>query len=163
MSEQRVLLDAANFMDSPRVSRITAVPTQDIREIVQRFLHACYTDIGKAPRLLDGQELAAILCDVLPRYFGVRDRLLPATEEVLRAFLEHLDETEVVFGIFELRTALDCHIEAFRQAVLSGIAHADGIAITAKGKTIVHRAEKTGRNDPCPCGSGKKFKKCCGM
>ncbi|MHB1233637.1 MAG: UPF0149 family protein [Burkholderiales bacterium] len=23
-------------------------------------------------------------------------------------------------------------------------------------------AEKVGRNDPCPCGSGKKFKKCCG-
>lgn len=23
-------------------------------------------------------------------------------------------------------------------------------------------AEKTGRNDPCPCGSGKKYKKCCG-
>jgi preprotein translocase subunit SecA len=22
--------------------------------------------------------------------------------------------------------------------------------------------EKTGRNDPCPCGSGKKYKKCCG-
>jgi hypothetical protein len=27
-----------------------------------------------------------------------------------------------------------------------------------------HRAtsEKVGRNDPCPCGSGKKYKKCCG-
>jgi yecA family protein len=24
-------------------------------------------------------------------------------------------------------------------------------------------ATKTGRNDPCPCGSGKKFKKCCGQ
>jgi SEC-C motif-containing protein len=23
-------------------------------------------------------------------------------------------------------------------------------------------ADKVGRNDPCPCGSGKKFKKCCG-
>jgi hypothetical protein len=23
--------------------------------------------------------------------------------------------------------------------------------------------EKAGRNDPCPCGSGKKFKKCCGV
>ena len=23
-------------------------------------------------------------------------------------------------------------------------------------------APKTGRNDPCPCGSGKKYKKCCG-
>ena len=27
----------------------------------------------------------------------------------------------------------------------------------------VHRqAEKVGRNDPCSCGSGKKYKKCCG-
>ena len=26
----------------------------------------------------------------------------------------------------------------------------------------VHRAATPGRNDPCPCGSGKKYKKCCG-
>ena len=26
----------------------------------------------------------------------------------------------------------------------------------------VRKAEKVGRNDPCPCGSGKKYKKCCG-
>ena len=24
------------------------------------------------------------------------------------------------------------------------------------------KSQKIGRNDPCPCGSGKKFKKCCG-
>ncbi|MBM3706477.1 MAG: hypothetical protein FJW66_08135, partial [Actinobacteria bacterium] len=24
------------------------------------------------------------------------------------------------------------------------------------------RVQKVGRNDPCPCGSGKKYKKCCG-
>ncbi|MDR1858606.1 MAG: YchJ family protein [Treponema sp.] len=28
--------------------------------------------------------------------------------------------------------------------------------------TIVRTGPKTGRNDPCPCGSGKKFKHCCG-
>ncbi len=27
---------------------------------------------------------------------------------------------------------------------------------------VLKRAEKVGRNDPCPCGSGKKYKKCCG-
>ena len=27
----------------------------------------------------------------------------------------------------------------------------------------VINAEKVGRNDPCPCGSGKKYKKCCGI
>lgn len=25
-----------------------------------------------------------------------------------------------------------------------------------------HSGKKAGRNDPCPCGSGKKFKQCCG-
>lgn len=31
-----------------------------------------------------------------------------------------------------------------------------------KSTTIVHDGPKIGRNDPCPCGSGKKYKKCCG-
>ncbi|MFW6061281.1 MAG: SEC-C metal-binding domain-containing protein, partial [Planctomycetota bacterium] len=31
-----------------------------------------------------------------------------------------------------------------------------------KPKTITREVPKVGRNDPCPCGSGKKFKKCCG-
>ena len=31
---------------------------------------------------------------------------------------------------------------------------------TLKGGT--HKKEKVGRNDPCPCGSGKKYKNCCG-
>lgn len=30
-----------------------------------------------------------------------------------------------------------------------------------KSKTVVN-GPKIGRNDPCPCGSGKKYKKCCG-
>lgn len=31
-----------------------------------------------------------------------------------------------------------------------------------KPMTHRHEAPKVGRNDPCPCGSGKKYKKCCG-
>ena len=31
-----------------------------------------------------------------------------------------------------------------------------------KGHTVRRETPKIGRNDPCPCGSGKKFKKCCG-
>ena len=34
---------------------------------------------------------------------------------------------------------------------------------TVKTKTIVREVPKVGRNDPCPCGSGKKYKKCCGV
>jgi hypothetical protein len=28
--------------------------------------------------------------------------------------------------------------------------------------TVVRNEKKVGRNDPCPCGSGKKYKNCCG-
>ena len=31
-----------------------------------------------------------------------------------------------------------------------------------KESTTIHKPKKIGRNDPCPCGSGKKYKKCCG-
>ena len=31
-----------------------------------------------------------------------------------------------------------------------------------KSRPFVRESPKVGRNDPCPCGSGKKFKKCCG-
>ncbi len=33
---------------------------------------------------------------------------------------------------------------------------------TAKAQPIVNDGPKVGRNDPCPCGSGKKYKQCCG-
>ena len=32
----------------------------------------------------------------------------------------------------------------------------------APAKPFVRAVEKVGRNDPCSCGSGRKFKKCCG-
>jgi SEC-C motif-containing protein len=33
----------------------------------------------------------------------------------------------------------------------------------SSAKTVRRETPKVGRNDPCPCGSGKKFKKCCGL
>ena len=36
----------------------------------------------------------------------------------------------------------------------------DGVSVAPK--TEKRETPKVGRNDPCPCGSGKKYKKCCG-
>jgi len=33
--------------------------------------------------------------------------------------------------------------------------------LTFNNESIKRDGDKTGRNDPCPCGSGKKYKKCC--
>jgi preprotein translocase subunit SecA len=39
----------------------------------------------------------------------------------------------------------------------------DGEAPKPKQETVVRQQPKVGRNDPCPCGSGKKYKKCHGQ
>ena len=50
---------------------------------------------------------------------------------------------------------------------LSDLSRSDGqrlaSTVTYSGETpYVREEKKVGRNEPCPCGSGKKFKKCCG-
>ncbi len=50
---------------------------------------------------------------------------------------------------------------------LSTFVKRDGIWYFSDGRvlgprTVRHEGPKIGRNDPCPCGSGKKYKKCCG-
>jgi Mrp family chromosome partitioning ATPase len=44
---------------------------------------------------------------------------------------------------------------------LSEISNIAATASDGSATAPVHR-QKVGRNEPCPCGSGKKFKKCCG-
>jgi SEC-C motif-containing protein len=50
---------------------------------------------------------------------------------------------------------------------LSAFKKENGVWFFTAGKTMskpaVRAAPKTGRNDPCICGSGRKFKKCCGQ
>jgi hypothetical protein len=72
--------------------------------------------------------------------------------ELLNAFFEYLSTT----GSFQ---NTDAWIDALSEIgpTYSESIRGDG---RAKGKTVT-RAMKVGRNDPCPCGSGKKYKKCC--
>jgi preprotein translocase subunit SecA len=44
-------------------------------------------------------------------------------------------------------------------AKITGMSGGD---LSGKSQTVVNKEKKIGRNDPCPCGSGKKYKKCCG-
>ena len=53
------------------------------------------------------------------------------------------------------------HVEAARFAREDGQWKYAG-TVPSQGHTVRREAPKVGRNDPCPCGSGKKYKKCCG-
>jgi preprotein translocase subunit SecA len=48
------------------------------------------------------------------------------------------------------------------QPAAAGAAPAPEPEAVGKPRPVRRDAPKVGRNDPCPCGSGKKFKQCCG-
>ena len=56
-------------------------------------------------------------------------------------------------------------MEAFDAGAARSAAAASPFASKRQGEnvTVVRTAPKVGRNDPCPCGSGKKYKHCCGQ
>ncbi|CAB5081315.1 Protein translocase subunit SecA [Olavius algarvensis associated proteobacterium Delta 3] len=82
--------------------------------------------------------------------------------EMFQDMIERIKE-ETVGILFRIQLAEPTEIEKINKPkeqnlVFSG---SDGGA-QAKKKPVRRKTKKVGRNDPCPCGSGKKFKKCCG-
>ncbi len=65
-------------------------------------------------------------------------------------------QTDVVRGLFHVRPAVPVEREQVAQPVAT---NKDDTAVSGPK---VRKEKKVGRNDPCPCGSGKKYKYCCG-
>ncbi len=158
MTRREITLEVAEYLDSDD-SRASSVPREEAREVLHRFLECAYERVAKAPQHLDGEDLSAILRDHLPRHFRRREPLAQQVSDTLESYLDDLETRHTVVHSFELRQALAMNASAFLSAVEIGSADP---ASVAPSEQIVGRGSKVGRNDPCPCGSGKKFKKCCG-
>lgn len=158
MSDSTIRLAVAAFLDSPQALALTAVPRRHQSTIVERFLRSAYEDLGKAPKHLDGHDMHQLIGHVLPGRFPKKDPLAAQAMEVVTAYVDHLGEVEVVTNHWEMKMGLESTAMEFEEAVRTGVAVHHG---HAPQRPIVHKAPKVGRNDPCPCGSGKKFKKCC--
>lgn len=160
MTEKQITLALASFMDSSHAVLLPAPATPEIRTIVLRLLEAAYLDQGKPPEELDGDALQELLGHHLPHRFDPIDRLAEHVPQVAEAWLQHLGEVAVVHHSFEQQMALAPGLDAFQR----GMEQRSGPRRRGPSEigTVTHRAEKTGRNDPCPCGSGLKYKKCHG-
>jgi preprotein translocase subunit SecA len=91
---------------------------------------------------------------------------LPFAEEEYEE--EPEDEEALAAAAQQQRAAAQSTIEDFTRNIqrkkdkeMAELQFAGGEGSSSPGKTVVKNS-KVGRNDPCPCGSGKKYKKCCG-
>lgn len=98
------------------------------------------------------------------RAYGQRDPLVEYKKEGLKLFKEM--ETSIALEIIKLIPQIKSNEVFFNAPVKLTETRDDAIAITkeASVSSINHtknsEGEKVGRNDLCPCGSGKKYKKC---
>jgi preprotein translocase subunit SecA len=110
------------------------------------------------------------------RAYGQRDPLIEYKKEAFGLFTEMLQgiDEEALELIFKLQLAEkerpkrrepEREMQAVHQSTIGmGYASTQPAEEVAPGKPKpVKVGKKVGRNDPCPCGSGKKYKKCCGV
>jgi preprotein translocase subunit SecA len=115
--------------------------------------------------------------------YGQKDPLIEYKKEAFNYFrnlLTNINNT-VVNAIFKMRLASESSDQSQTSSTLSQAnisysgaeeptqfqsgeqsADAEGSEKKEQAQKPVVNQEKIGRNDPCPCGSGKKYKKCCG-
>ncbi len=83
----------------------------------------------------------------------------PAFVKQMRALAAHMAKDGVnVKSMGEVKA----WIEKNKEAIEAGRYNEPPVSRDAKPETYVKTEPDVGRNDPCPCGSGKKYKKCCG-
>jgi len=93
------------------------------------------------------------------RAYGQRDPLTEYRKEGLLAY----KELEITFAtqVFEMLDKL--HKDTTRDAVPTrAVVPIPTINLAAAPEQSSGERKEPSRNDPCPCGSGKKYKKCCG-
>ena len=126
------------------------------KENVEGVLTAFFREAAaRGHRSLDefkAKDVEAVLLESMPR-LNLPSEAKRAVPDHLEAFFAFLKDS----GRFPPAGAWRMCVEVVKPRYLAGLRD-DG---SVKGTTFKKNYTDVGRNDPCPCGSGKKFKKCC--
>jgi len=99
------------------------------------------------------------------RGYAQQNPLIVYKKEGFEMFQDMIDRVkeETVGILFRIQLAEPTQIERMSTPKEQNLVFSGGeSAAPAKKKPVRRQSKKVGRNDPCPCGSGKKYKKCCG-
>ena len=98
------------------------------------------------------------------RGYAQQNPLLVYKKEGFEMFQETIDriKSETLGILFRIQLAEPDHIENLQKSKEQKLVFSGSGNTPAAKKPLKRQSEKIGRNAPCPCGSGKKYKKCCG-
>lgn len=145
---------SGDFAESFAASLLDAQVRSHVPEILAHFGEAVRKIDPEFPDDLAPGTFAKVMTESMPRLAlpeGVRSHV----PEVVAQFFESLRDAGRVAEGAEWAARIRVLGASYRERLKPG----GGV----RGETIrkPRGASPVGRNDPCPCGSGKKYKKCC--
>jgi len=147
---ERIETWAADFADTPAFGALAPAEKDAAVPLVAEFLRAACEAEGTGPDEVGEAGFRAAMLDRLPALelpVEVRSR----APEIVALFIEALQaQGRHSGGAAFVRALAPAYLERLRPG--------GGVRIPP----VRRGTAPIGRNDPCPCGSGKKFKKCCG-
>ena len=98
------------------------------------------------------------------RGYAQQDPLIAYKREGLEMFQEMIEtiKSEIIQMLYRIQVATQEETEQLEEAQQQPMFFSHGDSAAGSKQKPVKKANKIGRNQPCPCGSGKKYKKCCG-
>lgn len=141
-----------DYLQSEHFALLDPAVKVDAEVLLHHFLQAAARASDDFPALARPQ----LFLEVLTGPMAQLDLPLPRQQNL----------PQLIEGFFDYLAASGAYPEAATWAEwMPGIAaqcqarrRPDG---SLRGQTVRHPVQAVGRNEPCPCGSGKKFKKCC--
>ncbi len=98
------------------------------------------------------------------RGYGQKDPLVEYKKEAFDMFADmiHRISTEVLTRLFRFQIQAEEDAVKIPAQKQQRLVYSRGESSAEQPVKPVKKGKKTGRNEPCPCGSGMKYKKCCG-
>ena len=98
------------------------------------------------------------------RGYAQQNPLIEYKREGLDMFQEMVEQIkgEILQMLFRIQVATQEETQHLQEAQQQPILLSHGESAAGSKRKPARRSAKVGRNQPCPCGSGKKYKKCCG-
>jgi len=179
---ERVYGWGLEFSKSPHYEKLTETQKDMSQAVVMGFADFMHSFLMSPPERWTIGAMEACCLQVLPGKIIAEPDYFEAVSPVLGAFFDHLAHEKKLPQAAELsRHVRELHDDIVRSAADPNSWGPSKTIATAAMETGVdptdekqfesfieeynrkcEGSKKVGRNDPCPCGSGKKFKKCCG-
>lgn len=161
---------ARDYLNSGSVKNRSKADKATAEYVVKSLLDYLFFEDKKELRELNGTHIKQFMLVHATRRLQIAQEKAGEIPNIMNDFLRFLDATGYIKNGELLRSSVKENERAFLKLMpppkksqksrkTAPLKEPAGTKATPAPKEDV----RVGRNDPCPCGSGKKFKKCCGQ